>query len=77
MTSEFRLLPERGITLSRRNLRILLNKLDRMAAGELTACAIIKTDDTGTHMVIRAVEDSVAYADREPGEMHPKDEAAL
>ena len=68
--------------LSRRNLLILLSKLDRQAAGELTMCAIIKCqnlDDpfiqTMNAVTVHAVADEVYYT-RAPGEMNPADEPA-
>ena len=60
------------ITLSRRNLLTLLSKLDRVRAGEQSNCTIAKPVDDG-YVIITVVEDEVAYADREPGEVHPKD----
>lgn len=67
--------------LSRRNLLVLLSKLDRKAAGEETACTIIKADtahpvypQTMKECRVTAVEDEEYYVDREPGQMHPKDE---
>lgn len=67
--------------LSRRNLQVLLSKLDRKANGEATACSIIKCDDlhelypqTMREIVVTAVEDSDYYTDRPAGPMNPKDE---
>ena len=72
------------IYLSRRNLLALLSKLDRRAAGDETACAIIKysnpTDpycNTIDQVVVTAVADEEFYANRQPGVMHPLDEANL
>jgi hypothetical protein len=71
------------IFLSRRNLKVLLSKLDRLAAGEETACTIIKyknKDDPPLYaqmldeITITAVEDDEYYARRPAGAMHPKDE---
>lgn len=69
------------VYLSRRNLEILLNKLDRLAAGEDTACAIIKYrnnedkyQQTMDSVMVVAIPDSEAYAARQPGGMHPADE---
>jgi hypothetical protein len=68
------------IFLSRRNLLTLLSKLDRAAAGEDTACTIIKRDTTHKQYpcscacVVTAVEDADYYTDREPGPTHPADE---
>lgn len=62
------------VVLSRRNLLTLLSKLDRVAAGESSACAIVKRDNIHpTHpqsmkeILVQAVEDDVYYADREAG----------
>lgn len=48
------------VRLSRRNLLTLLSKLDRVAAGEFSACTLIKPDGT----VLVAEEDDVHYAER-------------
>jgi hypothetical protein len=68
------------IYLSRRNLLTLLSKLDRLAAGEETACTIIKYDNQldpyrGTLDMVEviAIPDEKYYTDRHPGQMHPKD----
>ena len=70
--------------LSRRNLLTLLSKLDRQAAGDATACAIIKysnpTDpycNTMDQVTVIAVPDDRFYTNRLPGAMHPLDEAKL
>jgi len=70
--------------LSRRNLLALLSKLDRQAAGDATACAIVKysnpTDpycNTIDQVTVVAVPDDEFYANRSPGAMHPADEARL
>ena len=72
------------IYLSRRNLLTLLSKLDRQAAGDATACAIIKYSNpadpycnTFDQVVVTAVADEEFYANRQPGVMHPLDEANL
>ena len=72
------------IYLSKRNLLALLSKLDRQAAGDATACAIVKysnpTDpycNTIDQVVVTAVADEEFYANRAPGVMHPLDEANL
>ena len=69
------------IYLSRRNLLILLSKLDRKAMGEETACAIIKNDNshpkypqTMQQIKVVAVEDDEYYTDRNAGQMHMADE---
>lgn len=54
------------IELSRRNLTVLLAKLD----DPLSARTILKSTDDGTVLAeVRAVEDDAHYADRAPGEM--------
>ena len=72
------------IYLSRRNLLVLLSKLDRLENGDETACAIIKTANpsdpycnTIDQVVVTAVADEEFYANRQPGVMHPLDEANL
>lgn len=69
------------IYLSRRNLLVLLSKLDRQAAGEDTACTIIKyrneTDPFYQSMDsvrVTAIEDEEYYTNRTPGHMNPLDE---
>jgi len=69
------------VYLSRRNLEVLLSKLDRRAAGEETACTIIKQQNpldkpymmTMKQLAVVAVPDELFYANRAAGEMHPKD----
>ena len=72
------------IYLSRRNLEILLSKLDRKAIGDDTACAIIKYrnpadkyQSTLNSIMVVALSDEEAYASRPAGEMHPADEAKI
>lgn len=72
------------IYLSRRNLLTLLAKLDAQAEGEFTACTIVKNDNqhpiypqTMKSIMVTAVEDNEYYTDRQPGEMHPREEATL
>ena len=72
------------IYLSRRNLLALLSKLDRQAAGDETACAIVKYSNpadpycnTIDQVVVTAVADEEFYANRAPGAMHPADEVNL
>jgi hypothetical protein len=69
------------VFLSRRNLLVLLSKLDRVKAGEFSHCTIIKTDNshprypqTMKEIEVTAVEDEDYYAERTAGEMHPSDE---
>lgn len=68
------------IFLTRRNLLSLLNKLDRKAEGEDTACTLIKRDNqnknypqTIDECAITAVEDVDYYSDRQAGEVWPAD----
>ena len=72
------------IYLSKRNLLALLSKLDRLEAGDETACAIIKYSNpadpycnTIKEIMVVAVPDDKFYANRQPGAMHPLDEANL
>ena len=72
------------IYLSRRNLLTLLSKLDRQAAGDATACAIIKSANpadpycnTIDQVRVVAIPDEKFYTNRQPGVMHPLDEANL
>lgn len=72
------------IYLSERNLRILLSKLQRDAAGDATACSIIKHqqpnqtayNQTMKSIMVIAVQDDEYYQAqyRTAGEMHPADE---
>ena len=71
---------EHRIYLSRRNLEVLLSKLDRKKAGEDTHCTIVKfknKDDpfvqTLAKVSIQAVEDEEYYVNRPAGAMHEKD----
>ena len=72
------------IYLSRRNLLVLLSKLDRLENGDETACAIVKsanpTDpycNTIDQVMVIAIPDEKFYTNRSPGAMHPLDEAKL
>lgn len=72
------------IYLSRRNLLMLLSKLDRAANGEVTACTVIKHRNeadpyvqTMDAIAVTAVEDDEYYAGRNAGPMHPSDEVAV
>jgi hypothetical protein len=67
--------------LTRRNLLVLLSKLDRKKRGEATACTIVKQDpvhpthpQTMASCAVTAVEDAEYYVDRGPGDVHPEDE---
>jgi hypothetical protein len=61
------------VTLSRRNLMILLSKLDR---GEQSAATIYRRGDGDQEptIIVSAEEDDLHYADRVPGTMHHFDE---
>ena len=70
--------------LSRRNLLMLLSKLDRVAAGEASSCTVIKYQNpsdpftqTMDAIAVTAVEDEAFYSTRNPGPMHPSDEVAV
>ena len=72
------------VYLSRRNLLVLLSKLDRKAAGEDTRCTIEKNDNvhpvypqTMKTIDVVAVEDADYYINRQPGYVHPKDEPSI
>ena len=69
------------VYLSRRNLLVLLAKLGKRRAGELTACSHVKNDNrhprfpqTMKSVEVIAVEDDEYYAHRAPGEVCPADE---
>ena len=69
------------IYLTRRNLLSLLNKLDRKAEGEDTACTLIKRDNqhpkypqTLSECSVTAVEDVDYYSHRSAGEVLPVDD---
>lgn len=62
------------VTLSRRNLLALLQKLDTMGD---SACTIVRECDNGWGVVVTAEPDDMHYANREPGGMHPVTETAL
>jgi hypothetical protein len=75
------------IYLSERNLRILLSKLQRDAAGDTTACSIVKHqqpnqaayNQTMKSIMVIAVQDAEYYGaqGRSAGEMHPLDEVSI
>lgn len=80
------IVPKSKVYLSRRNLLTLLAKLDRLAEGDATECAIIKSDNehpkypqTMKSIMVVAIEDDEYYGSsgRNAGEMHPKEEATL
>ena len=75
---------EDRIYLSKRNLLVLLSKLDRFEKGEETKCAIIKrrcvTDpycNTLDNVAVIAIPDEQFYVNRQAGEMHPVDEQRI
>jgi len=72
---------ENVVYLSKRNLLVLLSKLERFEKGEETKCAIIKNANSldpycmqgmDSCMVV-AIPDEKYYVGREAGAMHPKD----
>lgn len=72
------------IFLSKRNLQILLSKLERLEAGEETACTIIKYKNpndpyvnTIDKVIVTAIPDERFYANRDAGAMHPADEERI
>lgn len=72
------------IYLSRRNLLVLLSKLDRVQEGDISFCSIIKQDNQNPkypqsmpQVLVAAVEDSEYYIDRVPGQVHEKDETRI
>jgi hypothetical protein len=78
--------PRSKIFLSRRNLLALLSKLDRVRAGEMSACSIIKHQSarpaykqTSKAIVVTAVEDELYYSalERSAGAMVEADERHL
>jgi hypothetical protein len=62
------------VELSRKNLESLLAKLNGNPA--ISACTIERDTNEG-YLIVHAVEDSVAYADRPAGAMHEDTEAAV
>lgn len=68
------------VYLTRRNLLVLLNKLDRKAKGGDTKCQIVKYDTIHAKfpcsdvIQVIAVEDFDYYIERTGGPMHPEDE---
>jgi hypothetical protein len=72
------------VFLTRRNLLILLSKLNRRRKGEATLCSIIKNDNshpkypqTMKSIQITALEDEEYYTDRKPGVMNSIDEKRI
>lgn len=66
------------VTLSRRNLQVLIEKLNGNPPN--SACTIYTQDDTeGLRLVVHAEEDAEHYRQRPypPGVMHPDTEDAL
>ena len=75
--------PKAKLYLSRRNLLALLSKLDRDAAGDDTACSLIKYQQkspayqqTMDSIMVIAVQDEDYYLaqERAAGDIHPLDE---
>lgn len=68
------------IYLSRRNLEVLLAKLDRTKKGDKSACSIVKHDTLHAKYpcsdvtTVIAVENEEYYDDRAPGTMHEKED---
>jgi hypothetical protein len=67
--------------LSKRNLLVLLSKLERKSRGEKTACTIEKYRNSSDPFVndfdeilVIAVPDEEFYVNRDPGIVHPSDE---
>lgn len=66
--------------LSRRNLQTLINKLDRLKAGEETKCTIIKFNERPSfpnsmdEITVVAIDDDKYYCDFSPGIVYPADE---
>lgn len=58
------------VVLSKRNLLVLLNKLEKAERQPgSTACAIIKVDEDGEDLLVAALPDEVVYATRGAGAM--------
>ena len=62
------------VTLSRRNLLSLLQKLDGMGDSART---LFRDCDNGWRVVVTAEPDAQHYEGRQPGVMHPLTEAAI
>ena len=60
------------VELTRRNLRVLLAKLDGHPPG--SECTIV---DPGNWVAVKAVEDEEHYMNRVPGAMHDETEDVL
>jgi hypothetical protein len=72
------------VFLSKRNLESLLSKLERKVNGEETACTLIKQrnpfdkhQQSVPSIAVTAITDEEAYASRDAGAVHPKDEIKL
>jgi hypothetical protein len=73
---------ENKLYLSKRNLLVLLSKLERLEAGESTQCAIIKYSNNldpynmvgMDECMVIAIPDQKYYVNRSAGAMHPQDE---
>jgi hypothetical protein len=69
------------VFLSRRNVEVLLSKLDRLKRGERTACVIIKRDhvhpkfpQTMDAIEVHILEDADYYIERPPGKVDAVDD---
>lgn len=60
------------VTLSKRNLQTLLNKLDRAESKR----TIYKFTNEGL-VFVTAEDDATHYSDRTPGAMHPEDAPSI
>lgn len=63
------------VYLSRRNLEVLLAKLDGNPPD--SACTIFREFDRSTTLVVMAQENDAHYGDRKPGPMHETTERAI
>lgn len=61
------------VTLSRRNLRALIAKLDDSDSKR----TIARDEDNGVHLIVRAEPDDVHYVERPAGIMAPWTEAQM
>lgn len=61
------------VTVSERNLRSLLNKLERPDS----ARTLVKTEESGQTIILVAEHDGPHYAGREPGPVHEADDPGV
>ena len=66
----FEVWPLVELRLSRRNLQVLLAKLDGHPPG--SACTLERDDGSGAVFRVIAEEDAEHYAGRTPGDVHPE-----